>query len=163
MDTGVTESDTSGGSCQATDQPCTKNMQVEAYSICPRASESPNGSRAIRGRYLIVVSKAHLEKISEIGLDPWYAATYERLQHVMSREYNSRRLIGLAGRGVLSLYGTAVQPIISTFRNVLTYSRENGTRHPNLLRSVPPWDKWPCSSYRQYRVLALVLEMRYRS
>jgi hypothetical protein len=154
MDTGITESDTSGGSCQATDQPCTKNMQVEAYSICPRASESPNGSRAIRGRYLIVVSKAHLEKISEIGLDPWYAADHERLQRSISGEYDSRRLMGLAGRGVLSLYGTAVQPNISTSHDVSTHSRENGTIHPDLQRSVPPWDKWLCSSCRQYRVLA---------
>lgn len=74
MDTGVTESDTSSGSCQAAHQLCSDDEEVRAYSICPRASESPNGSRAIRGRYLIVVSKAHLEKISEIGLDPWYAA-----------------------------------------------------------------------------------------
>lgn len=41
-----------------------------ARSICARASSSPKGSRAIRGRYLTVVSKAHLEKISEIGLEP---------------------------------------------------------------------------------------------
>jgi hypothetical protein len=74
MHTGVTESDTSGGSCQAANQLRTDGMEGQAYSICPRASESPNGSRAIRGRYLIVVSKAHLEKISEMGLDPWYAA-----------------------------------------------------------------------------------------
>jgi hypothetical protein len=80
MDTGITESDTSGGSCQAANQLRTDDVEVGAYSICPRASESPNGSRAIRGRYLIVVSKAHLEKISEIGLDPWYAATRERRQ-----------------------------------------------------------------------------------
>jgi hypothetical protein len=154
MDTGVTESNTSGGSCQTTNQLCTDDIQVVAYSICPRASESPNGSRAIRGRYLIVVSKAHLEKISEIGLDPWYAADHERLQRIISGEYNLRRLIGLAGRGVLSLYGTAVQPDISTSLHISTHSRENGTRHPNLLRSVLPWDRWLCSSYRQYRVLA---------
>lgn len=41
-----------------------------ARSICARASSSPEASRAIRGRYLTVVSKAHLEKISEIGLEP---------------------------------------------------------------------------------------------
>ena len=74
MDTGITESDTGRGSCQAANQLCTDGMEGQAYSICPRASESPNGSRAIRGRYLTVVSKAHLEKISEMGLDPWYAA-----------------------------------------------------------------------------------------
>jgi hypothetical protein len=56
-------------------------------------------------------------------------------------DYDSRRLMGLAGRGVLSLYGTAVQPAVSTSHDVSTYSRENGTRHPNLLRSVPPWDR----------------------
>jgi hypothetical protein len=89
MDTGVTESDTSGGRCQATNQLCTDGIPVRAHSICPRASESPNGSRAIRGRYLIVVSKAHREKMSEIGLDPWYAAAHERLHHMrrMSRTY----------------------------------------------------------------------------
>ena len=41
------------------------------YSICALASSSPWASRAILGRYLMVVSSAHFEKISEIGLDPW--------------------------------------------------------------------------------------------
>lgn len=55
----------------------TCQIETKTYSICPRASASPKGSRAIRGRYLIVVSSAHREKMSEIGFDPWYAAACE--------------------------------------------------------------------------------------
>lgn len=36
-----------------------------------RASSSPVGSLKIRGRYLTVCSRAHLEKMSETGLEPW--------------------------------------------------------------------------------------------
>lgn len=43
---------------------------VAASSICPLASMSV-GSLATLGRYLTVCLSAHIEKTSEMGLDPW--------------------------------------------------------------------------------------------
>lgn len=47
--------------------------------------------------------------MSEIGLEPWYAAVYSAICLPMGLN-SLRRLIGFSGRGVLSWYGTAVQP-----------------------------------------------------
>lgn len=49
-----------------------------AHSICPLWSWL-SGSRAIRGSQWMVCSSAHLAKMSDSGLLPWYAATDERL------------------------------------------------------------------------------------
>lgn len=64
-----------------------KIKQKSTYSICLRASAS-SGFFAIFGRFTTVVWSAQEENISATGLLPWYAG----------------RRIGLAGRGVRSVY-----------------------------------------------------------
>ena len=64
-----------------------KNKHKSTYSICLRASAS-SGFFAIFGRFTTVVWSAQEENISATGLLPWYAG----------------RRIGLAGRGVRSVY-----------------------------------------------------------
>ena len=71
MDAGVAEADTSSRCSQTTTIRMIVWRKKATYSICALASSSPWASRAILGRYLMVVSSAHFEKISEIGLDPW--------------------------------------------------------------------------------------------
>ena len=64
-----------------------KSKHKSTYSICLRASAS-SGFFAIFGRFTTVVWSAQEENISATGLLPWYAG----------------RRIGLAGRGVRSVY-----------------------------------------------------------
>ena len=66
---------------------CPQIKHISTYSICLRASAS-SGFFAIFGRFTTVVWSAQEENISATGLLPWYAG----------------RRIGLAGRGVRSVY-----------------------------------------------------------